>query len=244
MTEHKPVKIKPAKHKRSLIRVTLIAMVIVVLAGLVYLISTHSGALNERGNQASLVHLILILVFVASGIAIRSLKDISRSIKHVGVWLLLFAALVLVHGFQGDAKKVWNRLTIGLNPSAGNLTDIGIAFPASRGGHFLIDADVSGTTIRFLVDTGASRVVLSPADARRLGIDPYSLSYTQVFNTANGTGYGAPLQLESIRIGSITVKDVRASVNQAEMSTSLLGMTFLQQTGGYSVEDNVLTLKP
>ena len=98
--------------------------------------------------------------------------------------------------------------------------------------------------IRFLVDTGASEVVLSPRDAERLGFDLKSLNFNRIYQTANGTVTGAPVRLEEIRIGPIVVSDVRASVNGAEMKRSLLGMSFLGRLGGYRVNGDVLTLSP
>lgn len=230
--------------KRTLVRIALAVIAAIVLTGLLALALAHTGALADEGNQMRLVHLVLIFVLVASGLAVRSMAQLGQAMKHAGVWLLIFAALVLAHGFQGEAKALWERLIASLDPAGGRATDTGVAFQPTHGGHFIIDADVDGTTVRFLVDTGASRVVLSPRDAERLGFDLDTLAFTQVFNTANGTVHGAPVRLGRIAVGPIAVDDVRASVNGADMDTSLLGLTFLNRTGGYAVENGVLTLKP
>jgi len=87
-------------------------------------------------------------------------------------------------------------------------------------------------------------VVLSPADARRLGFDPDTLDFSKVYRTANGTVYGAPVRLRSLTIGSIRIDNVRASVNGAEMSRSLLGMSFLERLSGYEVTAGSLILYP
>lgn len=223
--------------------ITAVILALLIGGGLLLAIN-HQDALNDRGNQISFVHLILIFVFVAMGLSVRSMRDVGQSLKYAGVWSLIFAGLVIAHGFQGEAKGLWNRLLAGLNPGSGLSSGSEISFQPSHGGHFVINADVDGTTLNFLVDTGASRVVLSPSDATKLGIDIDNLAFTQVFQTANGIGYGAPIRLRRIAIGPVVVTNVRASVNQAPMSTSLLGMTFLQETGGYSVQGGVLTLKP
>jgi aspartyl protease family protein len=93
-----------------------------------------------------------------------------------------------------------------------------------------------------MVDTGASDVVLSPADARRLGFDLAELKFTRIYQTANGTVRGAPVRLRRITIGPIEIEDVRASVNGAPMGTSLLGMSFLGRLMGYEVTTDTLTL--
>ena len=101
---------------------------------------------------------------------------------------------------------------------------------------------MNGVALRFLVDTGASDVVLGPADARRLGFDVAALDYSRRYRTANGVVFGAPVTLDRVRVGPIALDDVRASVNGAEMARSLLGMSFLGRLKGYEVSDDVLTL--
>lgn len=156
------------------------------------------------------------------------------------VWIALacLVAAIVVAGRQPDVEPVaagrsvaaaqdgWNRLTI----------------PADPRGHFLVDAEVNGTTITFLVDTGASSVVLSPQDARRVGLGPERLRFTERFGTANGTVRAAPVELREIRIGQLAQRYVPASVNEAPMGISLLGMTFLSRLESWSVEGGRLAL--
>lgn len=115
-------------------------------------------------------------------------------------------------------------------------------FHADSRGHFLIDADVNGHPVRFLLDTGATDVVIGSKTARDLGIDPDTLDYTQQFQTANGVAAGAPVTLREIRIGSLSVYDVRATVMRGPMPVALLGNTFLDRLSGHKVRDGVLTL--
>ena len=97
--------------------------------------------------------------------------------------------------------------------------------------------------IKFLIDTGASDVVLNPSDAVRLGFNLKQLSFDKIYNTANGIVRGAPVKLGRVKIGPIEITNVRASVNGADMVTSLLGMSFLSRIGGYEVVGDRLTLK-
>ena len=96
---------------------------------------------------------------------------------------------------------------------------------------------------RFLVDTGASGIVLSPADAMRIGFDPVELSFTGYAETANGTVRTAAVRLGSIEIGPIRIDDLPATVNQAAMRGSLLGMSFLERLRSYEVRDGALILR-
>ena len=115
--------------------------------------------------------------------------------------------------------------------------------PAGRNGHFLVTAEVEGVEILFLVDTGASQVILTAEDAERLGHRVEFLEFSERFQTANGEIRGAPLLLSELRIGDLEIEDVRASVIRAPMSTSLLGMSFLSRLAGYEVGEEGLILR-
>ncbi len=118
-----------------------------------------------------------------------------------------------------------------------------MVIPAGRSGHFMVTAEVEGVEILFLVDTGASQVILTAEDAERLGHRIDFLEFSDRFQTANGAIRGAPLLLSELRIGDLEIEDVRASVIRAPMSTSLLGMSFLSRLEGYEVGEEGLILR-
>jgi aspartyl protease family protein len=118
-----------------------------------------------------------------------------------------------------------------------------VVIPAGPHGHFLVEAMVEGVPIRFLVDTGASDIVLSPNDALEIGLRPADLRFTRRFETANGTVRGAPVILRELRVGQLQLFDVGASVNEAPLEVSLLGMSFLNELRGYEVADGRLILR-
>jgi len=118
-----------------------------------------------------------------------------------------------------------------------------IAVRADRSGHFFVDAVVNGADLRFLVDTGASALVISRADAEKLGIDLQNLVFSERYNTANGIALGAPVMVREFRIGSFSLHDVRATVMSHPMPVSLLGMSVLSRFSGHEVEGNKLVLR-
>jgi aspartyl protease family protein len=97
-------------------------------------------------------------------------------------------------------------------------------------GHFQVDARVDGRPIDFIVDTGASSVVLRESAAAKLGIFPKPSDYTGRTSTANGIARYAPVRLNRIEVSGISVYDVRAAVMPDEaLNVNLLGMTFLSR---------------
>jgi clan AA aspartic protease (TIGR02281 family) len=114
---------------------------------------------------------------------------------------------------------------------------------AGSHGHFVIEAVVDGVPLTFLLDTGASDIVLTLEDARQLGFLPQTLEFSQRFRTANGAVRGAPVRLRELRIGQFSLYDLDASVNEAPLAISLLGMRFLDRLNGYQVEDGRLILR-
>jgi aspartyl protease family protein len=96
-------------------------------------------------------------------------------------------------------------------------------------GHFVVDGQINGGSIRFLVDTGATTVALSSADATRLGID-YRKGRPATMGTANGMAAAYALKLDTVRVGDIVLNNVDAAVMEGNpMPFALLGMSFLNR---------------
>ncbi len=218
-------------------------LVTLVLLGAAGLAAWLWSRLPE-GAEMRFVYLVALLVFLVGGL-LWSLRraPLSRSLRHAAIWLVLGAVLFVGYSFRDEVRYVVDRVQGDLSPERGyGATDRQISFRAGPGGHYSVEAMVDGVPVAFMVDTGASEVVLTLEDARRLGFDPDRMTFSRTYQTANGIVHGAPVLLEKLAIGPIVVENVRASVNSAPMEGSLLGMTFLSRIGGYSVSGNVLTL--
>lgn len=117
-----------------------------------------------------------------------------------------------------------------------------IEIKMSQGGHFMVQALVNGKTIDFIVDTGASSVVLNFKDAEKVGFNIDELAFRGRMRTARGVTRFAPVILKEIKIGRLLVKNVVGAVNQHPMEVSLLGMTFLGRLRSYRVVGDRLLL--
>ncbi len=105
-----------------------------------------------------------------------------------------------------------------------------VVLTKGHNGHFQVDARVDGRRLEFLVDTGASHIALRQSEAGRLGIYPRPSDFTVRVSTANGMTKAALVELRSVEVGDIVVRNVPAIVHSDEgLSVNLLGMSFLSR---------------
>lgn len=216
---------------------------LLITGGLAYLFFRFPGSVATNEEQADLFRSVLVLLLVASGAVVHWRLRPGQALKNALAWIAIAGVLFIGYAFRHEAQAFKDRLWGELVPSGGIVEAGAIRFSAGRDGHFTVEAEINKERVRFLVDTGASDVVLSPADATRLGIDLNTLAFNRRYSTANGIGFGAPVVLARITVGPISIDNVRASVNREPMSRSLLGMSFLSRLSGYEVSRDTLILK-
>ncbi|WP_020593764.1 retropepsin-like aspartic protease family protein [Kiloniella laminariae] len=227
----------------------LLVLILLVLTavGLYFLAESFPATLTNEDNQIDLVRLLAILLLImSSAVGLRriSVATLPRYLRDIAIWVCIFAVLLLGYSYRDLFSDAGQRMSSVLLPGQAHVTDHGeLVFSRSRDGHFYIDATADGTAVRFLVDTGASSLVLSPSDADRLGFDFNQLLFNQTFETANGTGRGARAQLGSMTLGTATFESIPVSINEAPMSTSLLGMSFLKRLHSFEFQGDQLILR-
>lgn len=113
-----------------------------------------------------------------------------------------------------------NRMSASANSS--------VTLRADGQGHFVVQGQINGGSMRMLVDTGASMVALPASDARRLGID-YRKGKPVYMNTANGVTTAYQVMLDSVKVGDITLNQVDGVVQESGLPLVLLGMSFLKR---------------
>lgn len=111
-------------------------------------------------------------------------------------------------------------------------------------GHYWAEALVNGARVRFLVDTGASAVALTAADARRLGFEPRDLDYSLEVATAAGAARAARIELASVSVAGARVEKVQAVVLDKGLPASLLGMSYLGRLSRMEATPSALILRP
>ena len=103
-----------------------------------------------------------------------------------------------------------------------------IVLTAGSGGHFTSGGSINGRAVQFLVDTGATAVALSQADADRIGL-PYRNAPRLVAGTANGAVPVHQVMLNSVRLGDVEIYNVEAVVLPMQLPHVLLGNSFLMR---------------
>jgi aspartyl protease family protein len=162
-----------------------------------------------------------------------------------GLCLLLYAAVshreLLLPQDDGKAAAATATAPAPRAEAARQTPYNSLVYQADKRGHVVLEATVNGAPVRFLVDTGASFVALTPADATAAGIGRGSLAFTATMNTANGQTHAAPVRLREVRLGQLAIDDVQGVV-QDGLPISLLGMSFLKRVDNWEMRDGVLTL--
>lgn len=157
----------------------------------------------------------------------------------------LFVALLVVYASRDELLTAFDRVIGDISLGRTVITPAGEVVAARRSdGSFVITGRVNGNDARFIFDTGASTVVLRAENAAALGFKPETLNYSIPVSTANGMALAAPVTIETLSVGPITERNVRALIaREGVLHANLLGMTFLERLGSFEVRGNRLILR-
>lgn len=217
------------------------------LAGIVLLLWLLARNFPEQDSplgDAYLWRTVAVLAVVSSGLLYIRDVNLKTTTRNILLWLGVAGVLMIGFTFQDELRRVGMRLRSDLIPGTAVETgDHEMTISESDGGSYFVYGAVNGAPVRFLIDTGAGEIVLSPADAKRAGIDLNGLTFDRPYESANGIGHGARSALSSLTVGPLSFSDVDVAVNGAAMSSSLLGMTFLKRLKSFQFGDRKLVLR-
>jgi aspartyl protease family protein len=180
-----------------------------------------------------------------SGLARAGPTGAARVFAGVALWALLGVALVAGYAYRFEFAEIADRVLGELSPSEARVGPSGEVVVRKRyGGEFLVSARINGRPVELVFDTGASAVVLTAEDAAAAGLSFGPDDFVVGVTTANGAATAAPARLDSVAVGAITLRGVRALVARpGAMRQSLLGMSFLERLKSFGVENGRLVLK-
>lgn len=190
------------------------------------------------GDQIGRLFYLLLLGIAVGGYAIVANRgQFGRMLRHGALWGLIFVGAVAVVG-------LWSDIRNDMAPRQAVFADQGrVEVPRSPDGHYHLRLDLDGESVDFIVDTGASAIVLTRKDARRVGIPLDDLIYSGRARTANGVVRTARARVGEIALGPIRDRDVAVWVNEGEMERSLLGMSYLQRFDRLEISGRTLILE-
>jgi aspartyl protease family protein len=172
---------------------------------------------------------------IAASYFVSQRGQMGKVAQQASIWGLIFVGVIAAAGLWGDIRG-------SVAPQQSITAGGDITLPRQSDGHFYARLDVNGQPITFMVDTGASQVVLTQDDAQQAGIDTDALRYLGQASTANGVVRTAQVTLGQVTLSDVTLADVPAVVNEGQMDGSLLGMTYLRNFSNIQIKDDALIL--
>ena len=218
---------------------------VMAAAGLtIFLLDRWFPGSDSPLGDPGMVQTLGFLVLVSSSLLFVRQFNVRQTVRNVLLWLALGAVLILGFVVQNALMDLATRLRGAMIPSYAIQTGAReMTVSEGEDGHYHVYGTVNGVKIQFLIDTGATDIVLDPEDARRIGLKLEDLTFDKPFGSANGIGHGASIVADELVVGAVRLSRVRMSVNSARMGSSLLGMAFLSRLKSYSFSGGKLILR-
>jgi aspartyl protease family protein len=224
---------------RSLLFVLMLGFAI----GLMILqVRPHDGTIGDLSTYDSAALVALLVMGV--GMILTFFRDRLRNAAQSAMaWVVIALILVLGYTYRFDVREASDRVLAELIPGHPAVREHAVEFARSRAGDFPIAAQVNGSRIAMILDTGASTVVLTNEAAKAAGLPLNMVKYSVSVDTANGRTLAASVILERVVIGNITERAVPALITQpGQLKTSLLGMSFLNRLQSWEVRGDKLLM--
>jgi aspartyl protease family protein len=173
-------------------------------------------------SLAQLLYLALLGSVIAAYFLIQNRRNLGRVAQMAAIWGLIFVGVIFAVALWGDLRHHFVKGTF-------VITEPGqVMIPQSPDGHYYVLVGVNGEPVEFMIDTGASDIVLTQRDARRIGIDLADMRFHGRAETANGTVQTAFVRIDEMSMGPFVDRSIRASVTDGELPWSLMGMAYLR----------------
>jgi aspartyl protease family protein len=230
-----------------------IALLLLVVAAMVLLLRPDAASIAgfDPSDLAIGFASVALLIFIGSSLAATYRGRAKQAARDLVAWLSVAVVLLGAYSYRNELLGLGHRVAGELLPPGTVLRsepqvvgERAVRIRKRPDGHFIVKTEANGIAVSMLVDTGASTVVLRPADAQKLGFDVNRLRYSIPVQTANGTTYAASVRLRNLAVGNIVLQDVEALVARpGTLRDNLLGMSFLSRLRSYEFTSEYLTLR-
>lgn len=190
------------------------------------------------GGYGGIARMILALaVFGLCGIAIDAILQVRAGARAVTSFLpLVLIVLIVGVTFPGEIAA--------LAKSFANRGSPGIWCTPGEDGRYRPRLVIAGQAVDFVLDTSVNDVVLTVADADRIGIDVALLAFEDETLVGNVRSVAAAVELDDVQFGSFSIADLPAKVSANALGGNVLGMEFLDRFSRWRIENGVLILEP
>lgn len=185
-----------------------------------------------------LIYLVVLTAMVLFWFFSDAKQSLGKSLQHAVAWGLIILGTIGV-------ISIWDNIEAALmgEPQQIVFADRrAIEVSQQVDGHYYMTAALNGTLVDFVVDTGATSIVLSQEDAKRVGFELKDLRFSGRAQTANGVVATASVTVDEFAVGPFRDQNVSAEVNQGELDISLLGMDYLSKYGQITISGGKMTL--
>ena len=198
----------------------------------------------SRLDFSSLVVKAAVLLFIGA-LALAFFRDrFSQALEAAAVWVVIALLLAVGYTYRFELRSVADRVFAELVPGRAATRGRTVEFARGTGGNFGVVAQINGARVAFVLDTGASSVVLTQEAAKAAGLPLEVLVYDVNVETANGRTRAASVTLDRVAVGDIVERAVPALIAQpGQLRASLLGMSFLNRLESYEVRTDKLLMR-
>lgn len=189
----------------------------------------------DADSYGRLIYLVLLGAVIGGSLLLQNRHRLGAMTQQALIWGLIFAGVVVLYGLKDELRA-------GLFPREAIVKDNTVSVQRAADGHFYLTLAINDTPVVFVVDTGATDMVLRHQDAERVGVDTKNLAYIGTAMTANGVVRTARIRLDTVVLGNLSDQSVSARVNESEMAESLLGMSYLSRFSQLTIVGDRLTL--
>lgn len=197
----------------------------------------------NSGDWSQLIYLLILLVVISLSFFSGRAMPIPKILKYLGIWSIVALVIISLYSYRYEFSDFKTRILGELSPTTAQTNSSGqLIINIARDGHFYLNIIVNHTPMRFMIDTGASDIIIGMPEAKKLGIKTDELAFAKSYQTANGKSFGANITLKKMTIGDVDFYDISASVNSSNMGTPLLGMSFLRKLRKYEFSRDQLIL--
>ena len=187
---------------------------------------------DDTGNLIYLAILGAILIF-----SFFSWKNSLRKFVKFGlIWFIIFIFFIVVALVWENYRSEKSNLNI-FDKDLERLT-----LKTASDGHFYITLGINSKPINFLIDTGATAMILSKKDGEKLGFNVDELNFSELAQTANGEILISPVVFDKVSLGFKNFSNVKAFISQTDMEKSLLGMSFLSRLKKLELGRNIMII--